>query len=144
MFEALCHSDRSLNNVTTLLTIINVDFVMFIFIIPAAGPENLTLILAGSFTALLIFIITTSAILVAVLRSRRQDKKMPVNFIVKPPAPDVELANLRELPTISVQQANTLYAIRYVKLYSSANSELFFKNLGFLANFSLKMGKLKD
>ncbi|XP_064629628.1 proto-oncogene tyrosine-protein kinase ROS-like isoform X2 [Lineus longissimus] len=84
------------------------------FLDRTAGPDNLTLILAGSFTALLIFIITTAAILIAVLRSRRQDKKMPVNFILKPPAPDVELANLRELPTISVQQANTLYAISII------------------------------
>ncbi|XP_074649999.1 proto-oncogene tyrosine-protein kinase ROS-like [Tubulanus polymorphus] len=80
----------------------------------SAGMDPLTVILAGSFTALMILIIIIASVLVSFFRKRNRMKKIPVSFIVTSNGTDVELANLRELPAISVQQTNTLYAIGIV------------------------------
>jgi len=49
----------------------------------------------------------------SVIRRRNRKKRKPKQFMVR--GPDTELAILRELPHTTVQQSNTLYAIKYVR-----------------------------
>ena len=52
---------------------------------------------------------------VSVIRTRNRKKRKPKQFMAMIRGPDTELAILRELPHTTVQQSNTLYAIKYVR-----------------------------
>lgn len=52
---------------------------------------------------------------VSVIRRRNRKKRKPKQFMAMIRGPDTELAILRELPHTTVQQSNTLYAIKYVR-----------------------------
>ncbi|XP_061176227.1 proto-oncogene tyrosine-protein kinase ROS-like isoform X2 [Saccostrea echinata] len=75
--------------------------------------DNMT-VLAVILSFVLFFILGAFFIVYFLIRRQQQLKQKPVHFVAVSRGPDMELATLRDLPTTTVQQNNTLYTINMV------------------------------
>ncbi|XP_048766735.2 proto-oncogene tyrosine-protein kinase ROS-like isoform X2 [Ostrea edulis] len=79
-------------------------------------PINNMTVLAIVLSIVFVFIFGAIVIVYCLIRRQQQLKQKPVqkHFIAVSRGPDMELATLRDLPTTTVQQNNTLYTINLI------------------------------
>ncbi|KAK2186839.1 hypothetical protein NP493_187g02000 [Ridgeia piscesae] len=81
----------------------------------ARSQDQLTIVLASIFAIILLLIIVAAVTFTIACRRYKQQKPVPFNLAhVLRQNPDLELATLRELPRVTLQQSNALYAINIV------------------------------
>lgn len=85
----------------------------FNYIEDPAPVDNMT-VLAVILSFVFVFILGAIVVVYCLIRRQQQLKQKPVHFIAVARGPDMELATLRDLPTATVQQNNTLYTINMI------------------------------
>uniref|UniRef100_A0A8W8J0U6 Tyrosine-protein kinase receptor n=1 Tax=Magallana gigas TaxID=29159 RepID=A0A8W8J0U6_MAGGI len=85
----------------------------FNYIEDPAPVDNMT-VLAVVLSFVFVFILGAIVLAYCLIRRQQQLKQKPVHFIAVARGPDMELATLRDLPTATVQQNNTLYTINMI------------------------------